>query len=176
MGKVYAGLDLPTTQIASLVVAADNHWQAFFWLPEERLPINPFLRMKYLQWNKSGLLKLTPGKFVDYDLIIGDISVIKAASSFTQLAFDRWGSTEFIRRSKAGVEVIGVGQGFMTFAPLCQQYIRSKPVFDNPILQWMDKQLKFKTDPMGHQRPDRSQNEVGGIVAGLMAMSLQNIS
>ena len=172
MSKIFAGLDLPTTKIASLVLVSGNSWKGYFWLPEKRLPkFNLFLRHKYSKWIAEGHIRLTRGDVIDHETILQDILKINSENPFAETAFDPYQSTGFINNlQKFGMQVVEMRQTFITFSPLCQQYICSKPNFNNPVLCWMDSNLSFLSDSSGNQKPNKKKGEIGGIVAGLMAM------
>lgn len=177
MNKVYAGFDLQVHKISSLVLVSENVWKAYFWLPEKQLSkTDIFTRWKYRNWISQGLIRITLGDLPDYDMMGHDICNIQRNNPFVDIAVDRWGSAAFAQKlMSAGVNVIGVSQGFAAFSPVCHDYIHSKPSFANPVLKWMDRNLSFVTDPAGNKKPNRQKGEIGGIVAGLMAMILTNI-
>lgn len=174
MKKVYAGIDLSVTKIASFVmVDKDNNWSAGFWIPEKSLPrLNIFLRRKLVSFSKSGYLKITSGDAVDYDVVLHDIIDFGKSNEIVDIAFDPWQSTVFSRMlTDAGFQVVEFSQTIRMFSEVSKKYIASRPVFLHPVLKWMDGNLKFSKDKVGNIKPNRKAGDISGIISGLMAMS-----
>jgi phage terminase large subunit-like protein len=76
-----------------------------------------------------------------------------------------------------GLTVFGMGQGFMSFAPLTKEFekrllLKKLHHGGNPILAWMADNVAVEQDAAGNLKPNKaeSQGRIDGIVALLMAM------
>jgi phage terminase large subunit-like protein len=76
-----------------------------------------------------------------------------------------------------GLEVFGMGQGFLSMAIPMKEFERrllEKKVHHggNPVLRWMAGNVAVRTDPAGNYKVDKStsQGKVDGIVALVMAL------
>jgi phage terminase large subunit-like protein len=76
-----------------------------------------------------------------------------------------------------GMEVFGMGQGFLSMAAPMREFERrllAKKINHggNPILRWMADNVAVRQDPAGNLKVDKatSQGKVDGIVALVMAL------
>ena len=121
--RVTGGLDLSSRLDLTAAVFTDeagNVWP-FFWAPEEGLRDRCNRdRVPYDVWAREGLLRLTPGRTVDYGVVARDLAEILADCEVDALAYDRW-RIDLLKRELDAIGVdlplIPFGQGFKDMAP-----------------------------------------------------------
>ena len=187
----YAGLDLSsTTDLTALVLAfrdEDGSYDLlpYFWLPEARLRERIERdRVPYDQWAAAGLLTLTPGNVVDYDAVRAHISELGAQYRISELAKDRWNSTQIgSQLIEDGLEVLDFGQGFASMTAPTKEFERL--LLDrklrhggHPVLRWMAANVAVAQDAAGNLKPakDKATGRIDGIVAGIMAVGRAMLS
>lgn len=185
----YAGLDLAWKHdISALVlvfppIEGDPRWYVVcrFFLPgrgiTERAKRD---RVPYDVWAAQKLLTLTPGDVTDFDALESEVHAIWDKFRPRTLGFDRFMAGPTINRlTEAGVDCVGVGQGFVSTAlPMAELdravHARQFRHGGNPVLAWMASNVVVQTDPAGNMKPDkkRSIQRIDGIPATLNAMAL----
>lgn len=186
--ECYGGLDLSSVSDLTAWVLAfpdpDDPERvdvlARFWCPESRLmdSTNKY-RAQYQAWARDGLLQVTSGNAVDYGFI--KRCVLEDASRFAlrNINVDRLfqGYQISMELQDEGLEVFGMGQGFMSMAAPMREFERrllAKKINHggNPVLRWMADNVAVRQDPAGNLKVDKatSQGKVDGIVALVMAL------
>lgn len=195
----FFGLDLSTTTdltaLAGFFPREDSPvldlW-AHFWLP---LGLNPRDiedrekrdRVPYRRWAEQGLLTLTEGNVVDYDVVRAFIAGSEGAGGLMQtveiaeLAKDRWNAAQISTQLMGdGVNVVDFGQGYASMSAPAKEFeklVLSHQINHggNPVLHWMARSVEIETDAAGNikpVKPDRKRNtrRIDGIVAAIMAL------
>jgi len=189
--KCYAGLDLSScTDITALVLIFDDENGGFdvipyFWIPKDNM-LERVRRDKvpYFDWVKKGLIKTTEGNVVDYAFI--EKSIKRACNFFNvrMLAYDRWNSSDLIRRltDDEVVELIQFGQGYASMSAPTKQIevlaLQGKINHSsNEVLNWMISNVALKKDPSDNWKIDKykSSEKVDGAVALAMAIGISMI-
>lgn len=186
--ECYGGLDLSSVSDLTAWVLAfpdpDDSERvdvlARFWCPQSRLEesTNRY-QAQYLAWAREGWLEVTPGNAVDYGFI--KRAILEDASRFAlrNLNVDRLfqGYQISMELQDEGLEVFGMGQGFMSMAAPMREFDRrllAKKINHggNPVLRWMADNVAVRQDPAGNLKVDKatSQGKVDGIVALVMAL------
>ncbi len=183
----FAGLDLSTTTDLSAFVLlfpeADGGYSVLpqFWAPAEGARKRETRdRVPYKLWERQGLLKLTDGDVIDYDVIRADINALKLRYNIRKIAADRWNATQIVTQLMGdGFEVAAYGQGFKDMtAPtkeLLKLVVAGKLYHgNNAILRWMAANLATETDAAGNLKPSKkkSSERIDGMVALVMALGL----
>ena len=184
----YGGLDLSSVQDITAWVMVFPHETdtdevdllARFWCPEARLhdDANKY-GDQYRVWADQGWLKVTPGDAVDYGFV--KKCILEDAEKFRlkNLNVDRLfqGYQVSMELADEGIEVFGIGMGFMSMAAPMKELERrliAKKVHHggNPVLRWMADNVAVKQDPAGNLKPDKaaSQGKIDGIVALVIAL------
>lgn len=181
----WAGLDLSsTTDLTAWALLWDLGEHLYLrvrhWVPEARVhdPSNRF-RTQYEVWAREGWLRVTPGRTVDYDLVVRDIEQDAAKFAVRSVAIDRLfqGAHVATLLERAGLVVYGMGQGFMAMSGPTKEFERlllsgKLLVEPNPVMRWQADNVVVKFDPAGNMRPTKqgSQGAIDGIVAAIMAV------
>lgn len=119
--EVFGGLDLSLSRdlTAFVIIALVNgkwHTKPYFWMPADSIAARSKEdREPYDKWHDKGLLRVTPGKTVNFGAVITDIMDIIDGLNVSVIAYDRYKIEDF--KSKCldfGVEfpLVEFGQGF----------------------------------------------------------------
>ena len=175
----WGGLDMSSTTditAAAFIVPDDKIMRVFwkFWMPEataERRSRED--GVPFTEWARDGLVSLTPGDEVDYDLVRKEFGEAANNLSIQDIGYDRWNSTQIVQQLIGdGFNMIPVAQGFASLtAPTKQMLslIGSKRLDhgDNPVARWMAGNAVGKTDENENIMPSkgRSRGRIDGIAA-----------
>jgi phage terminase large subunit-like protein len=188
-GRVcYGGLDLSAvtdTTAWVLVFPRDGDPEALdvlarFWVPEVQLSndTNRYLE-QYRAWVRDGWMEATPGDAVDYGWIKRRILEDAARFRIVSLNIDRLFQGYQLSQELAdeGLEVFGMGQGFLSMAAPMREFERRLLARrlnhgGNPVLRFMADNVAVRQDAAGNLKPDKaaSQGRIDGIVALIMAL------
>lgn len=199
----FAGLDLSsTTDISALALVFPDEAGGYdvlmrFWIPEETVEkAERRDHVPYRDWARRGLLTLTPGNVIDYELIRAEITGIVGLGQtatlpaggiplmerydIRELAIDRWNATQMSTWLMGdGVEVKSFGQGFASMSSpskLLEKLVLGRGLRHGacPVLRWMAANVASVTDPAENIKPakDKSSGRIDGIVAIIMALGL----
>jgi len=183
--ECFAGLDLAsTTDVAalSLVFPDDDGGYdvlPFFWVPADTAGERERgAGVPYSTWGKAGLIELTEGDVIDFDVIRTRIGELGEQYNIREIAIDRWNSTQLqTQLAGDGFEVVPFGQGFKDMTSPTKELERlilSRKIRhgDNPVLAWMAGNVTVKSDAADNLKPDkeRSTEKIDGIVATIMAL------
>ena len=134
--------------------------------------------MPYLTWARQGLIEMTPGNVVDYDVIRRRINELSTRFRIAEIAIDRWNATHLATQlSGDGFEMIAFGQGYRDMtAPtkemeklvLCGKLRHG----GHPVLRWMAGNVAVEMDAAGNLKPSKKKSveRIDGIVATIMAL------
>lgn len=187
--EVYAGLDLSqrTDLTAFVLIGKDSagtwHIQPYFWAPADGL-IERALRdrVPYDLWRDQGYLRTTPGKVVDYEVVIRDIAELIEGLDVKQIAFDRWRMDELKKEaSRLGITLplIEFGQGYQSMAPALDvveaEFLSGRANHGmHPVLTACAAGAVVTRDPAGNRKLDKSKatSRIDGMVALAMAFGI----
>ncbi len=156
-------------------------WSAVWrtWTPEENLrALDKRTLGAATRWVEQGLLELTPGDVLDYDVVQRRIEEDDREMQIEALGFDPWSATQLSTSLYSqGLPMVKVRQGYASMsAPLKRMkalvYMRDLG-HDNPIADWCIDNLAVARDPAGNVKPDKAKSgEKIDLVAALVtAMS-----
>lgn len=184
--KCYAGLDLAsTTDIAALVLLFPKDGGAYdivtrFWIPKDNMRERVRRdKVPYLDWVKKCLITPTAGNVIDYDFIFKDIQDLAEKFDIKMLAYDRWNSSDLIKKltEEDMTDLVQFGQGYASMSSPTKQIevlsLQEKLNHgNNEVLNWMCSNVVLKRDPAGNVKidKDKSIEKVDGMVS--LAMSL----
>ncbi|WP_157143166.1 terminase large subunit [Brachyspira pilosicoli] len=185
------GLDLATTRdIAAYVLCfdtVDNDPYILlprFFMPKENIrQRSKEDRVSYELWASQGLITLTNGDIIDFDII--ESSILQDAKDFEiiEIAYDPWKAIEIITHLESeGFKMQQVRQSFAVGGlsegtSLFEKTIDERKLLhgNNPVLNWMISCCEVKTDGRDNYlpvKPDRrrSYKRIDGVVASIMAL------
>ena len=181
----WAGLDLSTTTDLSAIALAfprpdgGFYLQCKFWAPAE----NARKRERrdgvpYALWAKQGVLTLTEGDVVDYDVIRATINELGQQYDIREIAIDRWNAAQITTQLQGdGFTIWPFGQGYASMSPAAKEFEKLVIGGDiqhggNPILAWMAGNVAIEQDAAGNIKPSKkkSTERIDGIVAAVMAV------
>jgi phage terminase large subunit-like protein len=184
----YGGLDLSSVSDITawvMVFPYDDDDQeldvlARFWVPEEKLldDANKYAD-QYRMWVDQGYLTKTDGNAVDYRFIgkqiLDDAQKFRLENMNVDRLFQGYQLSQEL--ADEGIEVFGMGQGFLSMAAPMKEFERRLLALKvhhggNPVLRWMADNVAVRQDPAGNLKPDKaaSQGKIDGIVALVMAI------
>ncbi|ADK31465.1 terminase large subunit [Brachyspira pilosicoli] len=185
------GLDLATTRdIAAYVLCfdtVDNDPYILlprFFMPKENIrQRSKEDRVPYELWASQGLITLTNGDIIDFDII--ESSILQDAKDFEiiEIAYDPWKAIEIITHLESeGFKMQQVRQSFAVGGlsegtSLFEKTIDERKLLhgNNLVLNWMISCCEVKTDGRDNYlpvKPDRrrSYKRIDGVVASIMAL------
>jgi phage terminase large subunit-like protein len=135
--------------------------QLICWAPAEGLADRAKRdRVPYDVWAKEGLLRLTPGRSVDYAVVAEDIATACEGRDVQAIGFDRW-RIDVLRKEfdRIGftVELVPFGQGFKDMAPavdMVEELLLNRRIRHgmNPLLTMAATQARVMRDPAGNRK------------------------
>lgn len=156
-----------------------------FWLPKELGTDREGVRKReirdrvpYAHWAEQGLLTLTPGNVLDYDVIRRDVNELADRFQIVEIAYDPWNATQLaVQLEGDGLVMVQMRQGFTSMAAPTREFEklllgRQLVHGQHPIATWMAANVAVTQDPAGNKKPDKTDRtkRIDGIVAGIMAV------
>jgi phage terminase large subunit-like protein len=184
----YGGLDLANTSdfnaFALIFPPVDFTGKAillvWLWLPHDIAENHPRNRFSYMQWERDGYIKLTPGDVTDYDIIEADITALRDECGFViqTIGFDRaYGAYLIPRLMAADFRMEPVTQSGFNLTPDTKELERLIRKMDihhsgNKALRWMLGNVVIHRDTNNNYRVDkgRSPEKIDGISATINAL------
>ena len=185
------GLDLATTRdIASYVLCFDSIDNGpyillpRFFMPKENIrQRSKEDRVPYELWASQGLITLTDGNIIDFDIIESSILQDSAYFEIIEIAYDPWKAIEIVTHLESeGFKMEQVRQSFAVGGlsegtSLFEKTIDERKLLhgNNPVLNWMISCCEVKTDGRDNYlpvKPDRRRTykRIDGVVASIMAL------
>jgi phage terminase large subunit-like protein len=155
-----------------------------FWIPREQMVEKSKKdHATYVEWERAGLIKTTPGKAINKDHVVKDIMTMMRAAKITvsELVYDRWFIDEFkaaCDRQGATFEMVECGQGYKDMSPAIKEFETSLMNDEirhngNPCLRWNIASSVHLEDAAGNKKYDKvkATGRIDGAVAATMAHS-----
>ena len=186
-GPCWCGLDLAsTTDVTAAVVVFDCGDGTVavlprFWVPGDMAHKRERRdKVPYVDWHKRGLLTLTEGNVIDYDVVRADLRELQKQYGFREVIIDRWNATQMaLDLKRDGMEPILCAQ---TYSSLNEPSKRFEKLVlgrqlrhgGNPALRWMMDNLMVSEDSNGNVKPNKqkSTEKIDGMVALIMAVDM----
>jgi len=190
------GLDLSSTgDITSLQVLFPNtkeneygdketHFDifSFFWMPmETAIRRSKSADVDYLEWGRQGLIELTDGNSVDYNLIKKKVIWIAENYDIDVMGYDKWNSSQMIIDLQLQLPSLKFDPISMYLSVISaptkefEHLVMTERMnhFGHPVLRWMMANVMIKTDTNGNIRPDKSKSKskIDGIIACIIAVA-----
>ena len=189
--KACIGLDLATTRdIAAYVLCFDSIDNGpyillpRFFMPKENIrQRSKEDRVPYELWASQGLITLTSGDIIDFDVIESSILNDAAYFEIIEIAYDPWKAIEIVTHlENEGFKMTQIRQSFAVGGlsegtSLFEKTIDERKLLhgNNAVLNWMISCCEVKTDGRDNYlpvKPDRrrSYKRIDGVVASIMAL------
>lgn len=163
-------------------VEGDPLWHVHgrYYLPEvrviEELDSNT---ARYREFDALGLLTLTDGEVIDFEVIKEDLREFAGRFDVQQVAYDPWQATQLAQEMQAeGLLMVEVRQTVQNISEPMKELeaLTLRRVLahgDCPILTWMASNVIAKLDVKDNIYPnkERPENKIDGIVGLIMAIS-----
>lgn len=185
--ECYAGVDLAsTTDLASLALLFCPRTEGepydvlmHYWAPQEadrRRERENKVRIR--DWARAGLIELTDGNVIDYDVIRKRVNEANERYNIRELAIDRWNATHLSTQLMGdGIDVVAFGQGYASMSAPTKEFealvlaglLRHG---GHPVLRWNAANVTVEQDAAGNLKPSKrkSREKIDGIVATIMAL------
>ncbi|MGW4641816.1 terminase large subunit [Sphaerisporangium sp. NPDC004334] len=194
----YGGLDLSRTHdltaLAWLFPDEGGGYDALWriWVPEARMPdLDKRTAGLASVWAREGLLQVSSGDVIDYELIKTQMRLDLAAFQVAEVGYDRWNATQLITdMTGEGAPMVPIGQGFASMSPpmkelatLLLRGTAERPVFrhgGHPLVRWMVDNLAVAMDAAGNYKPDKQKSgdnidAVSAMVTALARAMLRQV-
>lgn len=182
--ECYGGLDLASTSDVAAFVLVFQSGEGyfvlpFFWVPADNAKVRERRdRVTYETWGRAGLLTLTEGNVIDYDVIKRDILELRERYNIKEISVDRWNATQLVTQlQNEGLTVFLFGQGMASMTSPTKELLRLVNGGllwhgGNPVLRWMAANMATQTDAANNLKPakDKSAEKIDGMVALVMAL------
>ena len=182
----FGGLDLSsTTDLTAfvLIFKVDGKVNVIphFWSPKDTaIRRSRVDKVDYVTWANQGLLTLTPGNVVDYDIVRRDINNLHKIHNFKQIAIDPWNAAQISTQLAGdGFDIVAFRQGFASMSAPAKELERlilegGLTHGGHPVLRWMASNVSAEIDPAGNIKPSKktSTGRIDGIVGLVMAIGL----
>ena len=183
--ECFVGLDLSTTtDVSALVMVFRDEDGVVTLVPRFRIPSDNAKkrenrdRVPYVTWARQGLIEMTPGNVVDYDVIRTRINELGEVFEIREIAIDPWNATQLSTQLQGdGFDVVTFGQGYKDMTAPTKEWeklvvSRKLNHGGNPVLRWMAGNVAVEMDAAGNVKPSKkkSTERIDGIVAGIMAL------
>lgn len=185
--RCIAALDLASKiDIAGLLllfppIEGDPLWHVHgrYYLPEarviEELDSNT---ARYREFDSLGLLTLTDGEVIDFEVIKEDLREFAGRFQIEQVAYDPWQATQLAQEMQAeGLLMVEVRQTVQNLSEPMKEVEalvlqRKLAHGDCPILTWMASNVVAKLDAKDNIYPnkERPENKIDGIVGLIMGV------
>lgn len=184
----FIGLDLATKiDMSALILlfppsADDPYYHVYgrYYLPDMRvLEEIDSNSERYRGFDNLGLLTLTVGEVVDFDVIKDDLRYFLANFNVKEIAYDPWQATQLAqdmeKENAVMVEVRHTVANISEPMKECEALILQGKLAhgDCPVLTWHASNVVAKVDNKDNIYPnkERAENKIDGVVALIMALS-----
>jgi len=184
--KCFGGLDLAATSDMNAFVLFFHDYKEnvfpilpYFWVPEDRLKDGSENAFFYMQWQKQGHLKTTPGNVIDHGFIYKDIQNLYKTYDIISIGYDPYYAHHGLiqKLTESGAKTTQISQVISRLSAPTKEFERlanSKQFenFGNPIFTWMMGNITLMHNAEDSIKIDKgkSQSKVDGPVALSMAI------
>jgi len=175
-------IDVAATLLLFPPAEGDPNWHLHgrYYLPEARvLEHVDSNSSRYMEFNALGLMSLTDGEVIDYEVIKDDLREFAGRFDLEQVAYDPWQATQLAQEMEAeGLTMVEVRQTVQNISEPMKELeklvLEKKLAHGNcPVLTWMASNVVAKIDAKDNIYPnkERADNKIDGIVGAIMAIS-----
>lgn len=182
--EAFAGIDLSATSdltcLAYMIPKDDKfYFKVKYYLPRAALTEKRF-RETYGEWDRNGLLTITPGNVTDYDYILNDLMDANGIMFLNSVAYDPWNATQFvINATERGINMMEYGQNLGNFNRPTKEMERlilsGRAVIDNNIInRHCFRNVVMARDSNGNTKPSKKfeEKKIDGVIAMLEALGI----
>ncbi|WP_284672830.1 terminase TerL endonuclease subunit [Moraxella haemolytica] len=134
---------------------------------------------RYRAWDTMGLLTLTMGEVVDFEVIKDDLREFMGRFDVRQIAYDPWQATQLAQEmEKEGMTMVELRHTVQNMSEPMKELeavVLQKRLAhgDDPVMTWMMSNVVAQVDKKDNIYPnkERAENKIDGVVALIMAMS-----
>ena len=186
--RCFAGLDLSSKKdLTALALLFGDETEGFsvvlrFWIPQaqarerEREDGTP-----YSEWARQGLVTITPGSAIDYDLVEAEILSLNKLYRIVSITSDDWGSAEAVcqRLAKKGLKTQFMRQGFRSMSEPTKELERQAILGKfrhggHEVLGWMNGHAVVRSDASANVKLEKpspdSPKKIDGLIAVVEAL------
>lgn len=183
----FGGLDLSTKiDLTAFVLLfppdEDRIWRVlpWYWIPRAGAQKNERTdRVPYAVWEKQGLIEVTDGDVVDYDLVRNRIVDLSERFHILEIGFDPWNAQQIATQlGSDGLTMVEIRQGTATMGEPSKELealVISHRLDhgQHPILRWNASNITVRKDANENYMPDKakSSGRIDGLIATIMALS-----
>ena len=173
----------PADPTAGTVAPDERHrLVVHFWAPEAKVGLlDAYTGRRFSRWVKSGLVEVTDGDVIDYDVIHETILEAWERFGLVDVTVDRWNAVSTMNwAQREGIPMVPLAQTFAALSPPSKELERIVTAGalnhgDNPVLDWNALAVTVKRDLNDNIRPIKPNRgatgkRVDGIVATVMAV------
>jgi phage terminase large subunit-like protein len=155
------------------------HVHGKYYLPEDVIDKKSSPNISaYTQWNKEGLITLTPGNVTDYEYIKDDIIEDSKEFELLEIPYDPWNATHLasllLEDGANMIEYRPTVQNFSEPMKELEAMVYAKKIAHGncPVLTWMASNVTAKLDKKDNIYPNKEQTEskIDGIIALIMTI------
>ncbi len=185
--RCFGGLDLASKRdIVAFVLLFpptedDPKWRflpRFFAPRDNAAELEAKYGVKYLEWERKGMMVLTPGTRTDYDTIRKQINDDRERFDLTDIGADRW-NLEYLRQKldPDGEFIVEYGQNYQDMSPPFKEL--ESLILDrqwehdgNEVMRWMVGNVTTIENSNEDIRPckKKSTGKIDGVVGAIMAL------
>jgi phage terminase large subunit-like protein len=175
-------IDVAATLLLFPPIEGDPNWHLHgrYYLPEARvLEHMDSNSMRYMEFNSLGLMTLTDGEVIEYEVIKDDLREFAGRFDLEQVPYDPWQATQLAQEMEAeGLPMVEVCQTVQNISEPMKEMeklaLEGRLAHGNcPVLTWMVSNVVAKIDAKDNIYPnkERPENKIDGVVATIMALS-----
>lgn len=154
------------------------YFKTWIFVPEVALEESPNKSM-YKQWNKDGLIEITPGNATDYDYVLNKILEINKHIKVVKVMYDTWNATQFTENAQQQrIKMEPFSQSLGNFNRPTKEFERllrlGKIVIDdNEAVRWCFANCKLKVDNFDNSKPVKAgtrEQKIDPVISMLEAL------
>lgn len=178
----YCGVDLSEvcdlTAVSLCILKDDKYiFKTKYYLPESVLDGNSNMWL-YREWSKKGMLTITKGETVDYNVIISDLLKAKEKVDIQCVGYDTYNAKKWSKDMvQMGFNMKEYSQSLLNFNYPTKEFerkIKSGEVIidDNEITRWCISNVELMHDHCNNVKPGKGENQkkIDGVIAMIEAL------
>lgn len=178
-----AGIDLAAVSDLTCASIVFNHNDIFYFktwifIPEIALDESPNKSL-YKEWQKQGLIEITPGNATDYDYVLNRLLEINKKIKILKVEYDSWNATQFVENAiQSRIKMEPFSQALGNFNKPTKEFerlIRLNRIIidDNEVVRWCFSNATIKTDYNDNSKPVKGgtkHQKIDAVISMLEAL------